>query len=57
MSGPPATITCVECGGVAHLVTYLPEDGPLEEGFVVAYACADCDHRHDLVWEGDDTDD
>lgn len=57
MSAPPATITCVECDGVAHLSTYLPEDEELEDGYPVAYACADCNHRHDLIWESDDADD
>lgn len=51
---PPATITCVECGGTAHLISYLPEDEPLPDGYPIAYACTDCNHRHDLIWEGDD---
>jgi hypothetical protein len=56
MTNPPETITCVECGGTAHLLSYLPEDEPLEPGTPVAYRCADCADRFDLVWEepGDD---
>ena len=53
MTEAPPSITCVECGGIAHLSSYLPEDG-LQPGDLIAYACEDCDHRHDLeVPEGD----
>lgn len=54
MNGPSTTIICVECGGTAHLISYLPPDEPLEEGFPIAYRCADCMERLDLVWEGED---
>ena len=54
MSTPPTTITCVECGGVAHLNSYLPDDEDLDDGYPVAYTCADCNHRHDLIWETED---
>lgn len=54
MSGPPTTITCVECNGTAHLISYLPTDEPLEEGYPLAYRCAECMERFDLVWEEDD---
>lgn len=54
MNGPSTTITCVECGGIAHLISFLPADEPLEEGFPLAYRCADCMERLDLVWEGED---
>lgn len=56
MADPPATITCVECGGTAHLISYLPDDEPLEVGYPLAYSCTDCLERLDLVWEGDDED-
>lgn len=49
----PTTITCVECGGTAHLVSYPPEQG-FSPGDVVAFVCDDCNHRHDLVFGGDD---
>jgi predicted nucleic acid-binding Zn ribbon protein len=57
MTLPTDTITCVECGGTAHLISYLPDDEPLEDGFPVAYRCADCLERFDLVWEGVGPDD
>jgi len=44
------TITCVECDGTAHLVSYEPPEG-WEQGQVVAYACEDCGHRLDIVFE------
>ena len=52
---PPETIVCVECGGVAHLLTHLPPNEPLEPGYPVAYRCADCMDRFDVVWETEDT--
>lgn len=54
MSKPPETIVCVECGGSARLISYLPPDEPLEEGSPIAYVCPDCDQRFDLVWEEDE---
>jgi hypothetical protein len=57
VSGPPETITCVECGGVAHLLTRLPDDDPLDEGYPVAYRCSDCLDRFDVVWEETDIED
>jgi hypothetical protein len=56
-SSVPLVITCPDCGGVAHLLTHLPEPGeaPLEDGDVVAYRCADCLDRWDMVLdEGDE---
>lgn len=50
----PDTITCVECGGIAHLASYRPPDEDFHPGDVVAFVCADCDHRHDIeLAEGD----
>ena len=54
MDGPAPTIVCVECGGTAHLISYLPSDEPLEDGYPLAYRCADCMERLDVVWEEDD---
>ena len=54
MTGPAETITCVECGGTAHLISFLPEDEPLEPGTPIAYRCEDCAERLDVVWEDDD---
>lgn len=50
---PPAVITCIDCGGRAHLVSYEPEMG-WEAGDVVVYRCADCADRWDLVLDEDD---
>ena len=46
---PEATITCVDCGGVAHRLTYPREDGAWLPGDVVAYRCEDCLDRWDVV--------
>jgi hypothetical protein len=56
LSGPPETFTCVDCGGTAHLISFLPEDTPIEPGTPLAYRCADCMERFDVVWEDDDDD-
>ncbi|MDH3306330.1 MAG: hypothetical protein OEO77_02230 [Acidimicrobiia bacterium] len=50
-AGPPAKIVCVECGGVAHLLSTPPPDEGFEPGDFVAYRCADCLERLDLVYE------
>ena len=47
-------ITCVDCGGRAHRLSYPPEDGEWEPGDVVAYRCADCLDRWDLVVPDED---
>jgi hypothetical protein len=44
----PLTIICVDCGADAHLMTLPPEDG-WEIGDIVAYRCAGCQDRWDLV--------
>ena len=54
MSGPAPEITCVDCGGRAHLITYEPEDGRWEVGDVVTYRCADCNDRWDLIVDEQD---
>ncbi|HET8618180.1 MAG TPA: hypothetical protein VFM27_04445 [Acidimicrobiales bacterium] len=41
-------ITCVDCGGRAHLTSYPPEDG-WAPGDLVVYRCEDCLDRWDLV--------
>lgn len=48
---PPETIVCVDCGGVCHRIGYLPPDEPVESGAIIAYRCADCADRWDVVWE------
>ena len=56
MSRPAETFTCVDCGGVAHLISFLPEDHELEPGTPLAYRCSDCMERFDVIWEEDDED-
>jgi hypothetical protein len=45
---PPATITCVECGGRAHLTSFAPDDG-FEPGDRLVYRCEDCLERLDII--------
>jgi len=49
-------ITCVDCGGRAHLLTTWPEDDPPIPGDVVSYRCSDCWDRWDLVVADDGSD-
>ena len=46
---PETIITCVDCGGRAHLLTTWPDDDPPQPGDVMTYHCADCWERLDLV--------
>ena len=55
--GPPEVITCVDCGGRAHLLGEPPELG-WAAGDLAVYRCEDCRDRWDLVVDEDDlTDD
>lgn len=49
-----AVITCIDCGGRAHLVSYPPEDGRWWPGDLLVYRCEDCLDRWDLVVPGED---
>jgi hypothetical protein len=51
---PEPTIVCVDCGGRCHLLTPAREDGFWEPGDIVAYRCADCLDRWDLVLPDDE---
>ncbi len=53
---PPSTYVCIDCGGTAHLITFLPEDGEVEPGTPLAYRCSDCMERFDVIWEEGDGD-
>ncbi len=53
MPTPEPTFPCVECGGVCHLLTAAPEHDAWEAGDIVAYRCADCRERFDLVLADD----
>jgi hypothetical protein len=63
MLEPDPIITCVDCGGRAHLLTRprRDEDEPAAEpwqaGDIVAYRCEDCLDRWDIVLEDDSPDD
>ncbi|NNF63626.1 MAG: hypothetical protein HKN07_05140 [Acidimicrobiia bacterium] len=50
----PETIVCVDCGGIAHLLTRFPPDDPPQAGDVIAYRCADCLDRWDLIVDDED---
>ncbi len=57
MRNPPTEYTCIECGGVAHLISFLAVDGEVEDGTPLAYRCSDCHDRFDVIWEPEDGDD
>jgi hypothetical protein len=42
-------ITCIDCGGRAHLISYPPEERAWEPGDLVVYRCEDCLDRWDLI--------
>ena len=47
-------ITCIDCGGRAHLLSYPPSEGGWQPGDLVTYRCEDCHDRWDLVVPGED---
>jgi len=49
----PETITCVDCGGLCHLLTVI-DSGDQREGDVAVYRCEDCLDRWDMVLSDDD---
>ncbi len=53
---PPPTLTCVDCLGVCHRLSYEPPDEGFQPGDMIAYRCADCGDRWDVVWEPEDFD-
>lgn len=52
---PDPVIVCVDCGGASHLLRPPRPDDPVEAGDIVAYVCADCGARWDVVYDADDT--
>jgi hypothetical protein len=52
-AGIPTEIVCVDCGGRCHLLSHVPEEG-FAAGDVVAYRCADCLDRWDIVLDEED---
>ena len=45
----PAEIVCVDCGGRCGLLSVPEPDWGFQPGDVVAYRCADCGDRWDLI--------
>lgn len=56
MATVPDTIDCIECGGTCHRLSHEPDVG-FAPGDVVAYRCADCQDRFDVVVPADAEDD
>ncbi|MDG2113410.1 MAG: hypothetical protein P8N02_12445 [Actinomycetota bacterium] len=50
----PEIITCVDCGGRCHLISYPDPDEGFRPGDIVAYRCADCLDRWDIELTDDD---
>ena len=57
MLAPDPVFTCVDCGGQCHLLTQPREDGIWLPGDVLAYRCASCMERFDIVLDDDAYDD
>ena len=63
MVRPDPIITCIDCGGRAHLMA--PPGGDAEQpgaeewepGDIATYRCEDCHDRWDLVLDDDAVDD
>ena len=47
---PPDTITCVDCGGICHLVAVIEDDGH-GEGNIGTYRCELCLDRWDVIFD------
>ena len=52
--GVAAEIMCVDCGGRCGLLSVPEPDWGFQPGDVVAYRCADCGDRWDLIVEAGD---
>ncbi len=50
VTSPPASIVCVDCGEIAHL---LAVQGPDDEDRVAVYRCSGCWDRWDVVVEAE----
>jgi hypothetical protein len=53
----PERIDCIDCGGVAHLLTRPDDTGRFWPGDLVVYRCEDCMDRWDLIVPDDEADD
>ena len=62
MIEPDPIITCIDCGGRAHLLTTTqtdPEEAGAQQWFpgdIVTYRCEDCNDRWDVVLDDDAVD-
>ena len=45
----PDTIVCIDCGGIAHLLTRHDDTERHWPGDLVVYRCEDCNDRWDLI--------
>lgn len=50
----PTRIDCIDCGGVAHLLTRPDDTGRFWPGDLLTYRCEDCLDRWDLIIPDDD---
>lgn len=51
----PERIDCIDCGGVAHLLSRPDDTGRFWPGDLLTYRCEDCLDRWDLIIpDGDD---
>ncbi len=51
----PELIDCIDCGGIAHLLTRPDDTGRFWPGENVVYRCEDCLDRWDIIVPGEDT--
>ena len=51
---PEPTIVCIDCGGIAYLMSRWDEEDPPRAGDLATYRCRDCHDRWDLVLEDPD---
>jgi hypothetical protein len=54
VTGPALVITCVDCGGRAHLVQPPDDENEYVPGDVAVYRCEDCQDRWDVELTEDD---
>lgn len=51
---PKESISCVDCGGEARLISFPREDGMWLVGDIVSYRCRDCLDRWDIELTDED---
>lgn len=52
----PPEITCIDCGGTAHLLSRFDDEDPPRPGDLLTYRCELCLDRWDLVIPGGEED-